>query len=79
MTEGESIRAFCDGLKKASSCARELASETDNDDWNKTAMMLDGMRENGSKLAQMRAMTRMEQLDAISLKMGSGVNRNPLK
>lgn len=82
MTETETLVTFCEGLKQAASSARELAAETEDSGWLQIANILDGMRENGYKLARMKAMTRREQLTALSLKAGTtlnGVNMNPLK
>jgi len=79
MTEKESIAAFRDGAKMAASAAREMAEETQNPDWTKTAEMIDAMGENGYQLARMRAMSRKEQLDALTIKAGGrNVNVNPL-
>lgn len=68
MSEVESIKAFCDGLKKASSCAKELAGELQNRDWENTAMMLDAMRENGYTLSRMKTMNKAELSQALSMK-----------
>jgi hypothetical protein len=68
MTERESIEAFVEGAKKAASCAREMAAEFDDKDWEDTARMLDGMRVNGVKLSQMRGMSRLETMMAANIK-----------
>ena len=82
MTEKESIKSFCEGLRKAASCARELAADTEDAGWKQIAEILDGMRENGFKLSRMRAMSRVDQMKALALKAGFSreqVNMNPLK
>lgn len=85
MTETDSIAAFCDGAKKAISAANELARDTGNTSWLDIAGTLDGMRENGYKLAHMKAMREFETKAAIDFKLGKHVeqsrpiNMNPLK
>lgn len=73
MTEYESIEAFCDGLLKCASAARELARETENPDWIQTSAMLDAMRVNGVKLSKMKSMSRLETMMAANIKAGSGL------
>ena len=81
MTEKETMESFIDGLKKAASCARELAEALEDPAWTDTANMLDAMRENGYKLSRMRDMTKDERALALNLKASpiNGVNMNPLK
>jgi len=73
MSERESIEAFIEGAKKASSAAREMAKEYNDPEWEETARMLDGMRVNGVQLSGMRGMSRLETLMAASIKTGSGI------
>ena len=68
MSERESIEAFIEGAKKASSAAREMAAAFNDKEWEDTATMLDGMRINGVKLSQMRGMSRLETLMAAEIK-----------
>jgi len=68
MSERESIEAFIEGAKKASSAAREMAGVFDDKEWEDTALMLDGIRVNGVKLSQMRSMSRLETLMAAEIK-----------
>lgn len=68
MNERETIEAFIEGAKKASSAAREMADAFDDNEWEQTACMLDGMRINGVKLSQMRGMSRLETLMAANIK-----------
>lgn len=70
MSERESIEAFVDGAKKASSAAHELAREFNDPDWIETARMLDAMRVNGIKLSEMKSMNRLETLMAANMKTG---------
>jgi len=71
MTESEGIRAFCNALKKSASAAREMAALLEDASWAETADLLDSMRENGVRLSKMRAMTRIESLQALNLKSGA--------
>ena len=50
------------------SAARELAKECTNPEWDAIAETLDAMRIGGKKLANMKAMSRLETLMAASLK-----------
>lgn len=70
MSENESMEAFIDGAKKASSAAREMAVEYTDPEWHDTAAMLDAMRVNGVKLSQMKSMTRFETAMAMQMKTG---------
>lgn len=71
MTEQDSMKFFTNGLRKSCSAARELAKECDDQQWNEVAKMLEAMLENGVKLSQMRAMSRVEQLMAANIKMAN--------
>jgi len=73
MSERESIEAFIEGAKKAASCAREMAKEYSDPEWEDTAKMLDGMRVNGVQLSGMRGMSRLETLMAANMKTGAGI------
>jgi len=68
MSERESIEAFVEGAKKAASAAREMAAEFHDKEWEDTAVMLDGMRVNGTKLSGMRGMSRLETLMGANIK-----------
>lgn len=68
MSERESIEAFIQGAKKCASAARELAKDTEDAEWEERANMLDSIRENGVKLANMRGMSRLETLMAANIK-----------
>jgi len=68
MNEQDSLRAFCDALRKSASCAREMAALLEDPNWKTTADLLDHMRRNGVELAKMKAMSRMEVSHAIGLK-----------
>lgn len=68
MTEAESIGAFVEGAKKASSAARELADANDSMELQNTAYMIHQLGVNCLKLAHMKGMTRNEINEAIALK-----------
>lgn len=72
MNAKETIGAFCNGLRKSASCARELASLASDPSWVEIAKMLDAMRENGTKLSKMRAMSKIEVEHALNLKSMPG-------
>lgn len=71
MNERETMEAFCEGARKAASAARELAKDCDDPEWAERANFLDMIRENGIKLANMRAMSRLETLMAANIKSSS--------
>jgi len=73
MSEKETLEAFIDGAKKAASTAREFARIHTNKDWEDRAEMLDAIRINGVKLAQMKAMSRLETLMAANIKQGKAI------
>jgi hypothetical protein len=62
MTEGEALERFTEGLKKAASKAREIGAATGLLLWNDIARTLDELRENGTKLSQMTALSRFDVL-----------------
>lgn len=68
MTERESLEAFNEGAKQAASAARELGRDNEDAEWEERAKMLDMIRENGTKLANMKAMSRLETLLAANIK-----------
>lgn len=68
MNDQESIQAFIEGAKKCASAARELARDNDDPEWVERANMLDLIRENGVKLANMKSMSRLETLMAANMK-----------
>lgn len=70
MSERESINAFADGAFKAYYAAMELAKVTNDKDWIGIATMLEGMRVNVLKLADMRSISRIENMMAANLKLG---------
>lgn len=70
MGERESMEAFVDGAKKASSAARELSREFTDPEWEETAIMLDAIRVSGIKLSEMKSMNRLETLMAMNMKKG---------
>lgn len=68
MNERETMEAFIEGAKKAASAARELAKECDDPSWETVAATLDAMMDGGKKLANMRAMSRLETMMAANIK-----------
>lgn len=62
MTEGEALERFTEGLKKAASKAREIAGQSGLLIWNDIAKTIDEMRENGTKLSKMTALSRFDVL-----------------
>ncbi len=73
MERNESIERFEEGLKKASSRARELGKAQNNSNWEKIAIGLDQMRSNGMAMYHAKAISRataLALLDKKELQMG---------
>ena len=68
MNERETMEAFCEGLRKCASAGRELAKECKNEEWAIIAVTLESMIDGGRKLADMKAMNRLETLMAANIK-----------
>lgn len=68
MNERETMETFCDGLGKCASAARELAIACNNPEWDSVAGTLEAICVGGKKLADMKAMNRLETLMAANIK-----------
>ncbi len=60
MNAGESMERFSEGLKKASSRARELGAVQMDRNWNKLAFALDNIRQQGEKMFGEKPLTEQE-------------------
>lgn len=65
MHETETIERFVEGMKKAAACSRQLAAAQKNDGWLKLATVMDGIRVNGVKLFNGRALNRQDTLTML--------------
>lgn len=65
MTDVEAFERFAEGLKKAASRARELGIAQKSKDWGNVATMLDGIRINGEKMYNARALSRQDVLKML--------------
>lgn len=65
MTEGEALERIHEGLKKAASSAREIAASSGFGIWGDIARVIDEMRGNAHKLAQMTALSRFDVLTML--------------
>lgn len=62
VTEKESIEFFREGLKQASSAARQLASAQSHPIWDDISKILDEMHNNGMKLILGKPLSRQNTL-----------------
>ena len=68
MSEKETIEAFCDGAKRASMAAKELAKELDSIEWSNIVSTLEAMAIGGRQLYEAKSMSRFETLMAANMK-----------
>lgn len=66
MSPKESVERFSEGLKKASSRARELGKSTMNPIWNNIATSLEGIRIKGEKMISSKALTTAQVEAAVN-------------
>lgn len=64
-TEKEALERFSDGLKKASSRARQLGHAQKSKHWLKIASGLELIRVNGLKMANGKPLSRQEVIEKI--------------
>lgn len=73
MELAESAERFHESLKKAASCARELAISQKYDVWNQIATSLDGLRMKGKRMTVARSIGKVEldkQIDEYKARAG---------
>lgn len=73
MNTAQILEHYNDGLKLASSRAREMFTLTGNRLWIEIANSLDGIRENGGRMAVSRALTRHQVIDILDKKKAAAV------
>lgn len=66
VTEKESMEFFMEGLKKASSAARQLAVLQNHFIWHDISKLLNDMHDDGVKLARGKALSRFETLEIVN-------------
>ena len=81
MQDSDSIALFVDSMKKAASCARQLAKMTKNKSWLAIAVQFEGFQSKGQAMYNRPAPNRQETLaivdtmaDKASKKSGESVN-----
>ena len=68
MNERDTMNAFIDGSKKASYSAKELALACQSPEWANVVSTLEALCDGAQKLANMKAMSRLETLMAANMK-----------
>lgn len=68
MSERDTMNAFIDGSKKASYAAKELALACQSPEWANVVSTLEALCDGAQKLANMKAMSRLETLMAANMK-----------
>lgn len=74
-TTSEILERYSDGLRKASSRAREMFTLTNNRMWIDIANSLEGIRKNGETMAISKALTRTQVLDLLDKKKEIAVTK----
>lgn len=70
ISEKESLEFFNEGLKKAASCAMEMAAFQSHPIWRDIATLLNELRQKGMMMANSKAMSRQDVLLNLDRRQG---------